>query len=280
MITSDIETLEVFYAHTISPVCIAVPVSACVFCFVGAVSSWAIALSHCWATLTIGIVVPVIASGRLKASGVRYGTVRNLQASTPFFWTALKASRTSCSITPVSRKRRSTRVLWPFSTETKKMKHDITKTTADRVAVVCFLYWQTLCSSASSVANSRLFRWPHDHWRCRRLVYSVRSSPSRPARRTDPDLASGDRVLNLFGGKPAVTPVTNGRHQFESLAVNNLSFSMKTPRFCRILHVPPRRARSSALSVNPPRENRPSSNCWLRFWQKDSGEINLAALMR
>lgn len=44
MITSDIETLEVFYAHTISPVCIAVLVSACVFCFVGAVSSWAIAL--------------------------------------------------------------------------------------------------------------------------------------------------------------------------------------------------------------------------------------------
>ena len=30
MITSDIETLEVFYAHTISPICIAVIVSACV----------------------------------------------------------------------------------------------------------------------------------------------------------------------------------------------------------------------------------------------------------
>lgn len=67
MITSDIETLEVFYAHTISPVCIAVLVSACVFCFVGAVSSWAIALVALLGHLTIGIVVPVIASGRLKS---------------------------------------------------------------------------------------------------------------------------------------------------------------------------------------------------------------------
>ena len=72
MITSDIETLEVFYAHTISPVCIAVLVSACVFCFVGAVSSWVIALVALLGYLTIGIFVPVIASGRLKASGVRY----------------------------------------------------------------------------------------------------------------------------------------------------------------------------------------------------------------
>ena len=40
MITSDIETLEVFYAHTISPICIAVIVSSIVTVFVGLVSSW------------------------------------------------------------------------------------------------------------------------------------------------------------------------------------------------------------------------------------------------
>ena len=39
IITSDIETLEVFYAHTISPICIAVIVSIVVFLFVGFVSS-------------------------------------------------------------------------------------------------------------------------------------------------------------------------------------------------------------------------------------------------
>ena len=44
MITSDIETLEVFYAHTISPICIAVVVSLVVFIFGGMVASWYLAL--------------------------------------------------------------------------------------------------------------------------------------------------------------------------------------------------------------------------------------------
>ena len=39
MLTSDIETLEVFYAHTVSPICIAITVSAAVLAFVGIVAS-------------------------------------------------------------------------------------------------------------------------------------------------------------------------------------------------------------------------------------------------
>ena len=38
MITSDIETLEVFYAHTVSPVCIMIIVSVCVLLFIGLIS--------------------------------------------------------------------------------------------------------------------------------------------------------------------------------------------------------------------------------------------------
>ena len=72
MITSDIETLEVFYAHTISPICIAVLVSACVLGFVGTMSSWWLALVALVGFVTVGIIVPMIASGKLKASGVRY----------------------------------------------------------------------------------------------------------------------------------------------------------------------------------------------------------------
>lgn len=72
MITSDIETLEVFYAHTISPIAIAVLVSTAVFLFVGFVSSWYLALVAIVAYLMIGIVVPMISSSSLKESGVKY----------------------------------------------------------------------------------------------------------------------------------------------------------------------------------------------------------------
>lgn len=72
MITSDIETLEVFYAHTISPICIAVLVSAAVFLFVGLYRVGISRLAALVGYLTIGVVVPLISSERLKESGVKY----------------------------------------------------------------------------------------------------------------------------------------------------------------------------------------------------------------
>ena len=72
MITADIETLEVFYAHTISPICIAVIVSTCITLFVGFTVNWYLAFIALLGYLTIGIIVPMISSGRLKESGVRY----------------------------------------------------------------------------------------------------------------------------------------------------------------------------------------------------------------
>ncbi len=72
MITSDIETLEVFYAHTISPICIAGLVSAGVFVFVGLVASWYLALVALAGYCCIGILLPLLSSGRLKQAGVNY----------------------------------------------------------------------------------------------------------------------------------------------------------------------------------------------------------------
>ncbi|MDE5911223.1 MAG: ABC transporter ATP-binding protein, partial [Clostridia bacterium] len=72
MITSDIETLEVFYAHTVSPICIAVLVSLAVAIFVGIVASPYLALVAVVGYLTIGIALPLISSKLLKKGGVEY----------------------------------------------------------------------------------------------------------------------------------------------------------------------------------------------------------------
>ncbi|MDE6869789.1 MAG: ABC transporter ATP-binding protein, partial [Clostridia bacterium] len=72
MITSDIETLEVFYAHTVSPICIAVLVSLAVAIFVGIVASPFLALVAVVGYLTIGIALPLISSKLLKKGGVEY----------------------------------------------------------------------------------------------------------------------------------------------------------------------------------------------------------------
>ena len=72
MLTADIETLEVFYAHTISPICIAVLVSLAVLLFVGFYASWYLALAALAGFLVIGILLPLISSAKLRPSGVAY----------------------------------------------------------------------------------------------------------------------------------------------------------------------------------------------------------------
>lgn len=66
MLTADIETLEVFYAHTVSPIGIAVLVSLGVTVLVSLSSSWVLGLSYFLAFWIIGAVCPVI-SYRLQA---------------------------------------------------------------------------------------------------------------------------------------------------------------------------------------------------------------------
>ena len=61
LITSDIELLEVFYAHTISPSAIALLFSLILCGFVGSYH-WSLGLLSAFAYITIGIIIPVVSS--------------------------------------------------------------------------------------------------------------------------------------------------------------------------------------------------------------------------
>lgn len=68
VLTADIELLEVFYAHTISPICIAVIVSVIMACFMGGYAP-ALGLYAALAYAVIGIGVPVVAAKGARKSG-------------------------------------------------------------------------------------------------------------------------------------------------------------------------------------------------------------------
>ena len=123
MITSDIEMLEVFYAHTISPICIAVIVSLAVFIFVGNVSHWYIALAALVGYIMVGIVLPLVSSARLKASGVRYRA--EFAAFNAFFLDSIKGIKDIVlNNAGESRKAEVDRRSDELLAETKKMKND------------------------------------------------------------------------------------------------------------------------------------------------------------
>lgn len=72
LVTSDIELLEVFFAHTVSPVLIAVLFSAVMVAFIGSFSPW-LGLVALLAYVAVGAVVPVAAS---RAAGDAGAEVR------------------------------------------------------------------------------------------------------------------------------------------------------------------------------------------------------------
>lgn len=226
MITSDIETLEVFYAHTISPICIAVFVSACVFLFVGFVSSWYIAIVALLGFVTIGIIVPIIFSGKLKESGVNYRT--EFASFNAYFLDSIKGIK-DIVLNNAGKERekevneRSDVLL----TETKKMKHDITKAAAVTELCVSLFIIATLAIGIFLVANDMLS--------VGRMIIGVIAVfgsfgpviaiSALPGNLTQ-TFASGDRVLKLLSEEPAVTPIKNSKKiEYNDLKVNDLSFS-------------------------------------------------------
>ena len=280
MITSDIETLEVFYAHTISPICIAVLVSACVFGFVGAVAGWALAAVALLGYLTIGILVPVLASGRLKASGVRYRA--EFASFNAYFLDSIKGIR-DLVLNNAGQQReaevnaRSEALL----TETKRMKHDITKTAAATELCVSAFILASLVVGIYLVASGRLSAG--------RMIIGVVAVfgsfgpviaiSALPGNLTQ-TFAAGDRVLDLLAEKPAVTPITNGTtSNFDNLTVQNLSFSYdaETP----VLQDITLRAEKGEI-IGIVGESGCGKSTFLklllRFWQKSSGEIRFGGV--
>lgn len=73
IITSDIELLEVFYAHTISPICIAVLFSFVMISFIGSYHA-ALGGGALIAYVTVGALIPFVTSRLSGDDGVRFRT--------------------------------------------------------------------------------------------------------------------------------------------------------------------------------------------------------------
>ena len=73
VITSDIELLEVFYAHTISPAAIAFLFTIIMCLFIGSFH-WLLGLIALAAYLTVGIVIPLVTSKFSGDDGIRFRT--------------------------------------------------------------------------------------------------------------------------------------------------------------------------------------------------------------
>ena len=276
MITSDIETLEVFYAHTISPICIAVLVSVAVFLFIGFVSSWYLALVALIGFLTIGIVVPLISSGRLKESGVKYRA--EFASFSAYFLDSIKGIK-DIVLNNAGEERegevnkRSDGLL----AETKKMKHNITRAGSAIELTVSVFVLITLAVGILLVRNDML---PLGRMIIGMVTVFSSFGPviavgSLPGNLTQ-TFASGDRVLNLLAEKPAVEAVTNGKDfDYENLDVKDLSFSYDgQTEVLKDIKMHAEKGEIIGIVGESGCGKSTFLKLLLRFWERSGGEIN------
>ena len=226
MITSDIETLEVFYAHTISPICIAVIVSLAVFIFVGNIAHWYLALVALLGYAAVGIALPLISSARLKESGVRYRA--EFAGFNAFFLDSIKGIREIVlNNAGESRRAEVDRRSDVLLEETRKMKKDITRAAAATeltvsLAIIAALAVGVLLVGCGMLSVGRMIIGVTAVFGSFGPVIAISALPGNLTQ----TFASGDRVLNLLSEKPAVEPVENGgEFTFDNLDVRDLSFS-------------------------------------------------------
>ncbi|MFR7844159.1 MAG: amino acid ABC transporter ATP-binding/permease protein [Gallintestinimicrobium sp.] len=279
-ITSDIQTLEVFYAHTISPLL------HCSSCFrrssavCGMVSSWYLALIALAGYITVGIIVPLISSGKLKESGVRYRA--EFASFNAYFLDSIKGIK-DIVLNNAGKKRekevndRSDILL----RETKKMKHDTTKASATTELCVSLFIIAALAVGIALVANDVLTIGKMIIGvvcKCFGSFGPVIAISALPGNLTQTFANSGDRVLNLLAGR------LRCKHPYRAvkdrvlndLKVTDLSRHLLTDRRrCSEVFVPPPLGRVRLLGIVG------ESGCGkstflkllLRFWQKNHGEI-------
>ena len=275
MITSDIETLEVFYAHTISPICIAVLVSICVVGFVGTMSSWWLALVALIGFITVGIIVPMIASGKLKASGVRYRA--EFAAFNAYFLDSIKGIKDIVlNNAGKEREKEVNKRSDVLLSETKSMKNNITKAAATTelcvsVFIIITLSVGILLVTKDVLSIGRMIIGVVAVFGSFGPVIAISALPGNLTQ----TFASGDRVLNLLAETPVVTPVVNGESiEFNNLNVKNLSFSYDRDTII-LSDICMHAEKGEIIGIVG------ESGCGkstflkllLRFWQKDNGQI-------
>ncbi len=276
MITSDIETLEVFYAHTISPICIAIIVSTIVILFVGFISSWYLALITIIGYISIGVCIPIISSKRLKECGVMYR--EQFSSFNAYFMDSLKGIKDIIlNNAGYSRGKEINKRSALMLEQTKSIRSKSTKAFAITELIVSIFILLTIVTcilllSFEKLSIGKMIISAVTIFGSFGPVIAISALPSNLTQ----TFASGDRVLNLLAEKPVVEKIENAvDFEYENLEVTNLSFCYNdTFKVLQDIKMNVKKGEIVGIIGKSGCGKSTLLKLLLRFWEKDLGEIN------
>lgn len=225
MITSDVEILEVFYAHTVSPVFIAITVSLTIFLFVGLFINWYLAAVAICAYVVIGIVFPPIASKAMASSGVNYK--KKFASFSSYFLDSIRGAKEIVVHNAVEdRKKNVDEQSEGLLSSLKIMKRATARITGStELLVTIFLIITTIVgivlAKNGTITAGQMIIGIVAIFGSFGPVIAIAALPSSLTL----TFAAGDRLLNLLAEKPVVEDVTNKQNiEYKDVKVENVTF--------------------------------------------------------
>lgn len=273
LITSDIELLEVFYAHTISPVCIALLVSAgmCVFLLH---FSWILALVALLFYVIIGALIPAFVAKKSAAAGNEH---RNQFAKmNSFLLDCLRGISMSIMYGTGSEK------LAEIKTKSDELSKSQRKMAANEggTSAVSGLF-VTAGAVAMLFVSLVLFKTGKIEFSAVVVSTATMVSSFGPViaianlgSGLSQTVAAGKRVLNLLDEKPVVEEIISGKNvEFAGAEMKNVTFSYKKENILEDFSAKFPKGKIIGVKGKSGSGKSTLLKLLMRFWEVDTGEV-------
>ena len=276
IITTDIELLEVFYAHTISPIAIAIITSLVMVCFFGSYSIIA-ALLAALGYITIGVIIPVY-HGRLgNDKGMSYRS--QFGDLNSFVLESLRGIdetiQYGCGQERIAQMEEKSRKLSDLQKQLNKIEASQKSLTTAAILTFSFamLFLMLFLGAHSQVSFEVI------------LIATIAMMGSfgpvvalaNLSNNLNQTLASGQRVLSILEEKPMVYEVEGKENiSFESVQVENVDFAYNKEKIldCYSIDIP----KGKIVGIHGASGSGKSTllKLLMRFWDVDGGSIKIS----
>ena len=271
IITSDIELLEVFYAHTISPIAIAFLFCIIMVCFLG---SYHIALGilALAAYITVGVIIPLVTSKLSGDDGIRFRTKSGQLSS--FVLDSLRGlSETLQYGQGKTRMAAMNTQTDNLSRDEERMKRTAGRNTAVTNTVILVFDLAMLFLSAKLVGFEG----------CMIATLALMSSfgpvvaLAALGSTLQNTFAAGNRVLDILDESPVVEEITGKEViQFHGAVAENVTFAYGEETILDNFSVTI--PENQIIGINGRSGSGKSTllKLFMRFWQVQQGEVNIS----
>ena len=269
LITSDIELLEVFYAHTISPICIAF-VTSLVCIIIQIQFDWIYGIYSFLAYVLVGIVLPIYISKQSRHIGVEYRKeAANLNSYVLESMRGLKESMqymdTDSRLLGLNER---TSIL---ATREKELKHFQAKTVSlTNLCVVllslglCLIHVSMNSSMESTIVSSVL----------QISSFGPVIALANLGSTLSQTIGAGQRVISLLDETPMVEEVVNGNEaKFNKLDISNVDFAFDEEQILKNMNLSIRENEVIGIQGKSGSGKSTLLKLLMRFWNVSKGEI-------